>query len=106
MEYSTGAPRRFLNACDHTEPIVIMESAFCSSSSATSETYVETAPSVSYWTMHFDVSPERQKSLSKLLRKDPRVIRATVLKMGERIEDVAWKYPKTVIPARDESKVP
>ena len=61
---------------------------------------------VSYWTMHFDVSPERQKSLGKLLRKDPRVIRATVLKMGERIEDVAWKYPKTILPARDLTKVP
>jgi ribosomal protein S6 len=82
-----------------------MESAFCPSSSATSETYFETVRSLSYWTMHFDVSPEKQKSLSKLLRKDPRVIRATVLKMGERIEDVAWKSPKTIIPARDESKV-
>ena len=61
-------------------------------------------PLVSYWTMHFDASPEKQKSLNKLLRKDPRVIRATVLKMGERVEDVAWKYPKTIIPARDESK--
>ena len=84
---------------------MIMESAFCPSSSATSETYFETVPSLSYWTMHFDVSPEKQKSLSKLLRKDPRVIRATVLKMGERIEDVAWKSPKTIMPARDESKV-
>jgi small subunit ribosomal protein S6 len=61
---------------------------------------------VSYWTMHFDVSPETQKSLGKLLRKDPRVIRATVLKMGERIEDVAWKYPKTILPARNVTKVP
>ena len=73
---------------------MIMESAFCPSSSPISETYVETVPSVSYWTMHFDVSPEKQKGLNKLLRKDPRVIRATVLKIGERIEDVAWKYPK------------
>lgn len=56
---------------------------------------------LSYWTMHFDASPEKQKGLSKLLRKDPRVVRATVLKIGERIEDVAWKYPKTIIPARD-----
>lgn len=56
--------------------------------------------------MHFDVSPEKQKSLSKLLRKDPRVIRATVLKMGERIEDVAWKYPKTIMSAREEPSVP
>jgi ribosomal protein S6 len=71
-----------------------------------SETYFETAPSVSYWTMHFDASPEKQKSLNKLLRKDPRVIRATVLKMGERIEDVAWKYPKTIITPQDESNVP
>jgi small subunit ribosomal protein S6 len=53
--------------------------------------------------MHFDASPEKQKSLSKLLRKDPRVVRTTVLKMGERIEDVAWKQPKTIIPARDVS---
>ncbi|KAI9461256.1 ribosomal protein S6, partial [Lactarius psammicola] len=49
-----------------------------------------------YWTMHFDASPEKQKSLSKLLRRDPRVVRATVLKMGERIEDVAWRQSKTI----------
>ncbi|KAI0311711.1 hypothetical protein OF83DRAFT_1149702 [Amylostereum chailletii] len=42
-----------------------------------------------YWTMHFDASPTNQRDLFKLLRKDPRVIRATMLKMGERIEDVA-----------------
>jgi small subunit ribosomal protein S6 len=71
-----------------------------------SETCFEMVPSVSYWTMHFDANPEKQKSLNKLLRKDPRVIRATVLKMGERIEDVAWKSPKTIIPPRDEPKVP
>jgi Ribosomal protein S6 len=62
--------------------------------------------SLSYWTMHFDSSPEKQKGLSKLLRKDPRVIRATVLKMGDRIEDVAWKYPKTIISAPDVPGVP
>ncbi|ETW80349.1 hypothetical protein HETIRDRAFT_243963, partial [Heterobasidion irregulare TC 32-1] len=44
-----------------------------------------------YWTMHFDASPESQKALRSVLRKDPRVIRATVLKMGEKIEDVATK---------------
>jgi small subunit ribosomal protein S6 len=60
---------------------------------------------VSYWAVHFDVSPERQKSLGKILRKDSRVIRATVLKMGEHIEDVVWKYPKTILPARDATKV-
>ena len=61
---------------------------------------------LSYWTMHFDASPEKQKGLNKLLRKDPRVIRATVLKMGDRIENVAWKYPKTIISAPDVTGVP
>ncbi|KAI0268662.1 ribosomal protein S6 [Gloeopeniophorella convolvens] len=54
-----------------------------------------------YWTMHFDASPEKQKSLTKLLRRDPRVIRTTVLKMGDRIEDVAWRYPKTLVTPPD-----
>ena len=49
----------------------------------------------SYWTMHFDASPESQKALRSILRKDPRVIRATVLKMGEKIEDVATKKEMT-----------
>lgn len=70
-----------------------------------SETYLCTPPS-SYWTMHFDASPEKQKGLNKLLRNDPRVIRATVLKLGDRIEDVAWKYPKTIISPRDIPGVP
>jgi small subunit ribosomal protein S6 len=56
--------------------------------------------------MHFDASPEKQKGLSKLLRNDPRIIRATVLKMGERIEDVAWKHPKTIIPVRNGPNLP
>jgi hypothetical protein len=80
------------------ESIMNTESACCS---APLKIYLTEWVSVSYWTMHFDVSPDRQKGLSKLLRKDPRVIRATVLKMGERIEDIAWKYPKTILPARD-----
>ena len=45
--------------------------------------------------MHFDASPESQKALRSILRKDPRVIRATVLKMGEKIEDVATKKEMT-----------
>jgi hypothetical protein len=85
------------------EQITITESTFCHHNCAFRELNVI---SPSYWTMHFDASPEKQKSLSKLLRKDPRVVRATVLKMGERIEDVAWKQPKTIIPAKDLSTVP
>ncbi|EIM79907.1 uncharacterized protein STEHIDRAFT_68936 [Stereum hirsutum FP-91666 SS1] len=41
-----------------------------------------------YWTMSFDASPKSQKSLSSILRKDPRVIRSTVIKMGERPEEL------------------
>ena len=63
-------------------------------------------PLMHSWTMHFVALPEKQKGLSKLLRKDPRVVRATVLKLGERIEDVAWEYPKTIIPARDVPGIP
>ncbi|KAI0311185.1 hypothetical protein OF83DRAFT_1223916, partial [Amylostereum chailletii] len=36
-----------------------------------------------YWMMHFDALPTNQRDLFKLLRKDPRVIRTTMLKMGE-----------------------
>ncbi|KAI0051170.1 hypothetical protein FA95DRAFT_1554742 [Auriscalpium vulgare] len=49
-----------------------------------------------YWTMHFDASPTNQRSLARILRKDPRVIRATMLKLGEKIEDVASHSEKTV----------
>ncbi|KZP18686.1 hypothetical protein FIBSPDRAFT_745026 [Athelia psychrophila] len=41
-----------------------------------------------YWTMHFDTSPRTLKSLNTIMRSDPRVIRWTMLKLGERIEDV------------------
>ncbi|KAA1476767.1 hypothetical protein DENSPDRAFT_867389 [Dentipellis sp. KUC8613] len=53
-----------------------------------------------YWTMHFDASPENQRGLARLLRKDPRVIRATTLKMGEKIEDVAYRKEQTIKPSR------
>jgi small subunit ribosomal protein S6 len=46
--------------------------------------------------MHFDASPANQRSLSRILRQDPRVIRATILKMGERIEDLALSKQKTI----------
>ncbi|KAF7315580.1 hypothetical protein MIND_00073400 [Mycena indigotica] len=42
-----------------------------------------------YWTMHFDTAPRTLRSLNKLMRQDPRVIRWTVLKLGSRPEDIA-----------------
>ena len=62
---------------------------------------------VSYWTMHFDASPTNQQGLHKLLKKDPRVIRATMLKLGEKIEDVAGtnrKFDQTIAFERASAK--
>ena len=97
--FNIGAQRHFLNACDPMEPTMNTESTSFYPPTTLIDLLLNC--SISYWTMHFDASPEKQKGLSKLLRKDPRVIRATVLKMGNRIEDVAWKYPKTIISAPD-----
>lgn len=49
----------------------------------------------SYWTMHFDTSPRTLRSLNSIMRSDPRVIRWTMLKLGEKIEDVVESPEKT-----------
>ena len=46
--------------------------------------------------MHFDASPKTLKGLHTLLRKDPRVIRWTMLKEGEKIEDVVELKEQTI----------
>lgn len=38
--------------------------------------------------MDFDGSPQTTRTLSNLMRRDPRVIRWTMLKLGERVEDI------------------
>lgn len=45
--------------------------------------------------MHFDTSPRTLKSLNAIMRSDPRVIRWTMLKLGERIEDVVKPMEST-----------
>ncbi|KAJ3516435.1 hypothetical protein NLJ89_g1136 [Agrocybe chaxingu] len=42
-----------------------------------------------YWTMHFDANPTTLKSLNGLMRRDPRVLRWTVLKLADKVEDMA-----------------
>ncbi|KAF9451941.1 hypothetical protein P691DRAFT_698162 [Macrolepiota fuliginosa MF-IS2] len=42
-----------------------------------------------YWTLHCDTSPQTLRSLNNFMRRDPRVLRWTVLKLGDRVEDVA-----------------
>ena len=50
-----------------------------------------------YWTMHYDASPVLMKSLVDRLQGDPRVIRWTTLKLGERPDQTATAGSKTVI---------
>jgi small subunit ribosomal protein S6 len=59
---------------------------------------------LSYWTLHCDASPQTLQSLNNFLRRDPRVLRWTVLKLGDRVEDVARqgrKITQTSPPAED-----
>lgn len=46
--------------------------------------------------MHFDTSPRTLRSLGTIMRSDPRVIRWTMLKLGEKLEDVV-KDPEATV---------
>ncbi|PPQ97376.1 hypothetical protein CVT26_006610 [Gymnopilus dilepis] len=50
-----------------------------------------------YWTLHFDCSPRTLRSLNGIMRRDPRVLRWTVLKLADKIEDLAKKGEKTLL---------
>ncbi|KIJ67891.1 hypothetical protein HYDPIDRAFT_107422 [Hydnomerulius pinastri MD-312] len=50
-----------------------------------------------YWTMYFDASPRTLNSLTAMARRDPRVIRWTMLKQGDKVEDVVLPREKTVM---------
>lgn len=56
-------------------------------------------PHDSYWTMHFDASPDNQRGLYRLLKKDPAVVRASMLKLGENLRGVSSGPERTVWPA-------
>lgn len=47
--------------------------------------------------MYFDTSPRTLNSLALKLRRDPRVIRWTMLKQGEKIQDIVLPREKTVM---------
>ncbi|KAJ8486855.1 hypothetical protein ONZ45_g14536 [Pleurotus djamor] len=49
-----------------------------------------------YWTMHFDTSPRTLRSLNSIMRRDPRVIRWTVLNTGSKLEHVAEASSKNL----------
>ncbi|KAG6845890.1 hypothetical protein H0H87_000696 [Tephrocybe sp. NHM501043] len=44
-----------------------------------------------YWTLHFDTAPVTLRTLNGIMRRDPRVIRWTVLKLADRVDHVAVK---------------
>ncbi|KAN0091248.1 hypothetical protein V8E55_004814 [Tylopilus felleus] len=50
-----------------------------------------------YWTMYFDASPGTLNSLALKLRRDPRVIRWTMLKQGDKAQDIVLPREKTVM---------
>ncbi|KAI6026267.1 hypothetical protein PISMIDRAFT_92053 [Pisolithus microcarpus 441] len=50
-----------------------------------------------YWTMYFDTSPHGLKSLTGVIRRDPRVIRWTMVKQGDKVGDVVLPREKTVM---------
>jgi len=49
-----------------------------------------------YWTMRFDASPKTMKLLTSTLKREPRVIRWTVIKLGEKLEDILEPPAKTL----------
>ena len=59
----------------------------------------------SYWTMHFDASPRTLRSLNGIMRRDPRVIRWNVLKLGDEVEDLAKQGQRILAEARKESQL-
>lgn len=46
--------------------------------------------------MDFDTSPRTLRTLAGMMRRDQRVIRWTMLKLGEKAEDVVIKPEQTV----------
>jgi small subunit ribosomal protein S6 len=55
--------------------------------------------------MNFDTAPRTLLSLNSIMRRDPRVVRWTILKLGSRPEDMAREGRRTImgdiIPALD-----
>ncbi|KAG6842181.1 hypothetical protein C0991_001674 [Blastosporella zonata] len=49
-----------------------------------------------YWTLHFDTAPRTLRSLNAIMRRDPRVIRWTVLKLADKVDDVAVKGQQAI----------
>ncbi|KIY53949.1 hypothetical protein FISHEDRAFT_32277 [Fistulina hepatica ATCC 64428] len=43
----------------------------------------------SYWTLHFDASPRTLRSLNSLMQKDPRVLRWSLTKVADNVQDLA-----------------
>jgi hypothetical protein len=50
----------------------------------------------SYWQMDFDASPRSMLELRTMLRRDPRVVRFTFLKLAHRLDQLADAGPQTI----------
>ncbi|KAF8200938.1 ribosomal protein S6 [Pholiota molesta] len=49
-----------------------------------------------YWTLHFDTSPRTLRSLNGIMRRDPRVLRWTVIKLADKVEDLSVEGQKVM----------
>ncbi|KAG6916669.1 hypothetical protein DXG01_005893 [Tephrocybe rancida] len=49
-----------------------------------------------YWTLNFDTAPRTLRSLNAIMRRDPRVIRWTVLKLADKVDAVAEQGHKAM----------
>ncbi|KDQ53595.1 hypothetical protein JAAARDRAFT_72542 [Jaapia argillacea MUCL 33604] len=49
-----------------------------------------------YWTMHFDTNPATLRELNRMMRQDPRVIRWTMLKLGDKVDQITGPKAKTI----------
>ncbi|RKP08781.1 30S ribosomal protein S6 [Thamnocephalis sphaerospora] len=48
-----------------------------------------------YWLMHFDANPATVNELAERLRVDTRVVRHTMIKLGDRLDSVIARPDKT-----------
>ena len=60
----------------------------------------------SYWTLHFDASPRTLRSLNGIMRHDPRVLRWTVLKLADNLEELAEQGQKIQMSANHDTHAP
>ncbi|TFK20770.1 hypothetical protein FA15DRAFT_646540 [Coprinopsis marcescibilis] len=58
-----------------------------------------------YWSLYFDTSPKTLRSLNGIMRRDPRVLRWTVLKLADKVEDISKQGERLLEQTNDPKSV-